>query len=62
MGASLINADGRTDMTKVLGPIRDFANGLKRKFLAHRRRTSFELQRTVKIFVGEFSLLMERTI
>ena len=52
MGAVLINSDGRTDMKKVLGPIRDYTNGLKRKFVARRRRTSFELQRTLKI-LGE---------
>jgi len=36
-------------MTKILGPIHDYANGLKRKFLAHRRRTLLELQGTLMI-------------
>jgi hypothetical protein len=52
VGAVLINSDGRTDVTKVSGPIRDFTNGLKRKFLARRRHTSFELQRALKILGG----------
>jgi hypothetical protein len=47
MGAVLINSDGQTDMTKAIGSIRDYANGLKRTFLARTRRTSFELQRTL---------------
>jgi hypothetical protein len=38
---------GRKDMTKAIGPFRDYANGLKRTFLGLTRRTSFELQRTL---------------
>jgi hypothetical protein len=48
-------------MTKVLSPIRDYANGLKRKFLARRRRTFF-LQRTLKIFGGIFVVDGEKCI
>jgi hypothetical protein len=49
--AVLINVtDGRTGMTKVIGPVSDYANGLKRKFLARRRSTAYKLQRTPKIF------------
>jgi hypothetical protein len=62
VGAVLINSDGRTDMTKVSGPIRDFTNGLKRKFLAHRRRTPFELQRALKILGGIFVVDGEKYI
>ena len=51
MGALLLNSDGQTDMTKVIGPLLDYANGLKRMFLARRRRTSL-IKRTLKIFGG----------